>query len=86
MKLVENTVRIYIIYVTKMPKGILYMYIFKAHFSSPYAGYINGPTAHVFEQSAFIRASFSSLFDIHKCSGGLQMAESSLGKQTADCD
>ena len=48
MKLVENTVRIYIIYVTKLPKGILYTYIFKAHFSSPYAGYINGPTAHVF--------------------------------------
>ena len=36
------------------------------------------------EQSAFTQASFSSLSDIHECSGGLQMALSSLGKQTAD--
>ena len=38
------------------------------------------------EQSAFIQASFSSLFDIHKCLCDLQMAPSSLGKQTADCE
>ena len=38
------------------------------------------------EQSAFTQASFSSLSDIHKCSGGLQMVSSSLDKQRADCD
>ena len=36
------------------------------------------------EQSAFTQAFFSSLSDIHECSAGLQMAPSSLGKQTAD--
>ena len=38
------------------------------------------------EESAFTQASFLSLFDIHMCSGDLQMALSSLGKQTADCE
>ena len=38
------------------------------------------------EQSAFTQASFSSLSGIHKCSGGLYMAPSSLDKQTADCE
>ena len=38
------------------------------------------------EQSAFTQASFSSLSDIHECSGGLQIAPSSLDKQIADCD
>ena len=38
------------------------------------------------EQSAFIQASFSSLFDIHKYLCDLRMAPSSLGKQTADCE
>ena len=38
------------------------------------------------EQSAFTHASFSSLFDINECLGGLQMAPSSLGKQTVDCE
>ena len=36
------------------------------------------------EQSAFIQASFSSLFDVYK--GGLKMTPSSLGKQTANCE
>ena len=38
------------------------------------------------EQSAFTQASFSNLFDIHKYLCDLQMAQSSLGKQTADCE
>ena len=38
------------------------------------------------EQSAFTQASFSSLSDIHKCSGGLQMASSSLGNHTTDSE
>ena len=38
------------------------------------------------EQSAFTQASFSSLSDIHRCSGGLQMVPSSLDKQTFGCD
>ena len=38
------------------------------------------------EQSAFTQASLSSLSDVHECSGGLQMAPSSLDKQTANCD
>ena len=38
------------------------------------------------EQSAFIQASLSSLFDIHKSFCDLRMAPSSLGKQTADCE
>ena len=38
------------------------------------------------EQSAFTQASFASLSDVHKCSGGLQMVPSSLSKQTADCE
>ena len=36
------------------------------------------------EQSAFAQASFSSLPDIHDCSGGLQMAPSFLDKESAD--
>ena len=35
-----------------------------------------------FKQSAFTQASFSSLSDVHNCSGGLHMAPSSLDKQT----
>ena len=38
------------------------------------------------EQSTFTQASFSSLSDIHVCSAGLQMAQSSLGKKTAYCE
>ena len=38
------------------------------------------------EQSAFIQASFSSLSDVHEYSGYLQMAQSFLDKQTADCN
>ena len=38
------------------------------------------------EQSAFTQASLSSLLDVHKYLGGLQMALSSLEKQTANCD
>ena len=38
------------------------------------------------EQSAFIQAFFSSLSGVHECSGSLQMAPSSLGKQTAGCE
>ena len=38
------------------------------------------------EQSAFTQASLSSLLDVHKCLGGLQMTLSSLEKQTANCD
>ena len=38
------------------------------------------------EQSAFTQVSFSSLSDIHECSGGLYMTPSSLGKQTAGCE
>ena len=38
------------------------------------------------EQSAFTQASFSSLSDIHECSGGLKMTPSSLDKQTAGCE
>ena len=38
------------------------------------------------EQSAFTQASFSSLSDVHECPGGLQMAPSSLGKHTTDCE
>ena len=38
------------------------------------------------KRSAFTQASFSSLSDIHECSGGLQLALSSLDKQTAECD
>ena len=37
------------------------------------------------EQSTFTQASFY-LSDVYECSGGLQMAPSSLGKQTADCE
>ena len=67
------------------------MHSFKTHFLSPSVSYINGLTAHVLillklEQSAFTEASFSRLSDIQECSGGLQMAPSSLGKQTADCE
>ena len=36
------------------------------------------------EQSTFTQASFSSLSDVREYLGGLQMATSSLGKQTAD--
>ena len=36
------------------------------------------------KQSAFTQASFSSLYDVHRCSGGIQMALSFLDKQTAD--
>ena len=61
---------------------------FKTHFSSPFDNYTNGLTAHVFNtaESAFTQTSFSSLFDIHECSGGLQMAPSSLDKKTAGCN
>ena len=38
------------------------------------------------EQSAFTQAFFSSLSDINKSFGGLQMAPSSFDKQRADCD
>ena len=38
------------------------------------------------EQSLFTQFSSSSLSDIHKCSGGIQMAPSTLGKQTANCE
>ena len=66
--------------VTRFAKrGLIYMHSFKTHFSLPVDNYINVPTAHVLmllkvEQSAFIQASFSSLSNVHKCSGGLQMA------------
>ena len=58
-------------------------------FSLSFDSYVNRPTTHVCnkaEQSAFTQASFSSLSDVHECSGGLQMAPSSLDKQTANCD
>ena len=38
------------------------------------------------EQTAFTQASLSSLSDIHECLGGLQMAPSSLDKQTVGCN
>ena len=38
------------------------------------------------EQSAFNQAPFSSLFDVHECLGGLQLAPSSHDKQTTNCD
>ena len=38
------------------------------------------------EQSAITQPSFSSLSDVHKCSGGIQMAPSSLDEQTPCCD
>ena len=38
------------------------------------------------EQSAFTQASFASLYDVHKYSGGFQMVSCSLSKQTADCE
>ena len=38
------------------------------------------------EQSAFTQAFFSSLSGIHECSGSLEMAPSSFGKQTAGCE
>ena len=74
--------------VTRFATRGLYTHSFKTQFSLPFDGYIYGPTANVFkvEQSAFIQASFSSLSDVHECSGGLQLAPSSLGKQSADCD
>ena len=37
-------------------------------------------------KSAFTQASFSSLSNIYECLVGIQMAPSSLGKQTVDCD
>ena len=36
------------------------------------------------ERSVFTQASFSSLSDVYKCSGGLQMTLSFLGKQRFD--
>ena len=38
------------------------------------------------EQFAFTQASFLSLSDVHKCSGGIQMVLSSLGEHIADCE
>ena len=38
------------------------------------------------DQSAFTQISFSSLSDVHECSGGLQMASSYLYKKTASCN
>ena len=38
------------------------------------------------DQSAFTQTSFSSLPDVHECSGGLHMALSSLDKETAGCN
>ena len=62
-----------------LPKQVLYMHSFKIHFSPPFVGYINGPTAHAFNtaenESAFTQDSLSSLSDIHECLGGLQMAQ-----------
>ena len=78
------------IYQKGMVLAIQAQFQLDTHFLSSFVGYINGPTAHVFmlklEQSAFTQASFSSLSDIHECSGGLQLAPSSLGKQTDDCE
>ena len=37
------------------------------------------------EQFAFTQASFSSLSNVHECSGGFQMVPSSLDKQTVGC-
>ena len=76
---------------TRFAKRVLYTHSFKTHLSSPFVSYINGPTYICLillkvEQSAFTQASFLSMSDIHKCSCGLQMASSSPGKQTADCE
>ena len=38
------------------------------------------------EHSTFTQAPFSSLSDIHECSGGLQMAPFSINKHIANCD
>ena len=37
------------------------------------------------KQFAFTQASFSSLYNVHECSGGLQMVPSFLDKQTIGC-
>ena len=76
---------------TRFAKRGLIHHSFMTQLSSPFDSYINRPTAHVFnilkvEQSAFTHASFSSLSDVHECSGSLQLALSSLDRQTTDCD
>ena len=38
------------------------------------------------DQSTFTQISFSSLSDIHECSGGLKMAPSSLDKERVSCN
>ena len=38
------------------------------------------------KQSAFTQASFPSLLDIHRCSGGFKMPLSSLDKQSEGCN
>ena len=60
---------------------------FHHHFDN----YLNGPTHTCLimlkvDQSAFTQASFSSLLNVHEYSGGLQMALSSLDKETAGCN
>ena len=77
------------IYVTGFAKKVLYMHSFKEHLLSPFDSYMNGPTAHVFNTTenqtvCFHSGLFSSLSDVHRCSGGIQMALSFLDKQTAD--
>ena len=59
-----------------LPKGVLYMHIFKTHFSLPFDSYTNRPTAHMLnllkvDQPAFTQTSFSSMSD-NECLGGLQ--------------
>ena len=78
----------------QLPKGVLHIHNFKTHLSLPFDSYINGSKVASymclvllkFEQSTITQASFSSLSNIHECSGCLQMAPSSLDKQIANCD
>ena len=76
-----------------LPKGVLYTHSFKIHFSSQFQE-ITTPMdqQHMclillkVDQPAFTQTSFSSLSDVHECSGGLQIAPSSLDKETAGCN
>ena len=74
-----------------LPKEVLYTQSLKIHFYCHLLA-TSMDQQHMclilleLEQSAITQASFSSLSDVHECSSGLEMVQSSLGKQTADCE